>query len=35
MKPIVGSRRLDNLQDYLVTKKPHKSLLKIDRQLAT
>ncbi len=29
MKPIVGSRRLDNLQDYLVRKKPHGSLLRI------
>jgi hypothetical protein len=25
MKPIVGSKRLDNLQDYLVKKKPDKS----------
>jgi hypothetical protein len=32
MKPIVGCRKLDNLQDYLVTKKPHKSLLTIDGQ---
>ncbi|CAF4870281.1 unnamed protein product [Rotaria sp. Silwood1] len=29
IKPIVGSRRLDNLQDYLVRKKPDKSVLKI------
>jgi hypothetical protein len=29
MKPIVGSKRLDNLHDYLVKKKPDKSLLKI------
>ena len=29
MKPIVGSRRLDNLQDYLVRKKPDKLALKI------
>ena len=35
MKPIVGARRLDNLQDYLATKKPHKSLLKVNKQLAT
>ena len=28
LKPIVGSKRLDNLQDYLVRKKPDKSLLK-------
>ena len=27
MKPIVGSRRLNNLQEYLVNKKPAKSLL--------
>ncbi|CAF2882447.1 unnamed protein product [Rotaria sp. Silwood2] len=33
MKPIVGSRRLDNLQDYLVRKKPDKSLLKINKPL--
>jgi len=24
MKPIVGSKRFDNLQDYLVVKKSHK-----------
>ncbi len=30
-KPIVGSKRSDNLQDYLVKKKPDKSLLKIDQ----
>ena len=29
IKPIVGSRRLDNLQEYLVNKKPNRSLLKI------
>ena len=29
MKPIVGSKRLDNLQNYLVKKKPNKSVLKI------
>jgi len=29
MKPVVGSRRLDNLQDYLVRKKPDKPALKI------
>ncbi|CAF2971084.1 unnamed protein product [Rotaria sp. Silwood2] len=29
MIPIVGSKRLDNLQDYLVRKKPDKSALKI------
>jgi hypothetical protein len=28
MIPIVGSKKLDNLQDYLVKKKPNKSLLK-------
>ena len=28
VKPIVGSKRLDNLEDYLVKKKPDKSLLK-------
>jgi hypothetical protein len=28
-KPIVGSRRLDNLQDYLVKKKPDKSVLRL------
>ena len=33
MKPIVGSKRLDNLRDYLVMKKPHRSLLKINGQL--
>jgi hypothetical protein len=27
MKPIVGSKRLHNLQDYLVKKKPHNSYL--------
>jgi hypothetical protein len=27
MKPMVGSRRLNNLQEYLVNKKPAKSLL--------
>jgi hypothetical protein len=31
MKPIVGSKRLDKLQDYLVKKKSDKSLLKIDQ----
>ena len=30
MKPIVGFKKLDNLQDYLVRKKPEKSLLKIN-----
>jgi hypothetical protein len=30
MKPIVGSKRLDNLQDYVVKKKPQKSLLKLN-----
>lgn len=30
IKPIVGSKRLENLQDYLVKKKPKKSLLKIN-----
>ena len=29
MKPIVGSKRLDNLHNYLVKKKPSKSVLKI------
>ena len=29
IKPIVGSRRLENLQEYLVRKKPDKSRLKI------
>jgi hypothetical protein len=29
MKPIVGSKRLDNLHDYLVRKKPNKSLLRL------
>jgi hypothetical protein len=29
MKPIVGSKRLNNLQDYIVKKKPHKSLLTV------
>ena len=29
MKPIVGSKRLDNLYDYLVKKKPNKSLLRL------
>ena len=29
MKPIVGSRRLDNLHEYLVNRKPNRSLLKI------
>ena len=33
IKPIVGYKRLENLQDYLVKKKPHKSLLKIGEQL--
>jgi len=28
-KPIVGSRRLNNLQDYLVKKKPDKSVLRL------
>lgn len=28
MKPIVGFKRLDNLQDYLVKKKPERSLLR-------
>lgn len=32
IKPIVGSKRLDNLQDYLVVKKPNKLLLKINEQ---
>jgi hypothetical protein len=32
MKPIVGTRRLHNLQEYLVKKKPNKSLLKIDNK---
>ncbi|CAF1563927.1 unnamed protein product [Adineta ricciae] len=30
MKPIVGSKRLHNLQDYLVKKKPDRSLLSIN-----
>lgn len=29
MKPIVGSKKLDNLQNYLVRKKPNKSVLRI------
>ena len=29
MKSIVGSKRLDNLHDYLVRKKPNKSLLRL------
>ena len=29
MKPIVGSKRLDNLRDYLIRKKPDKSVLKL------
>ena len=29
MKPIVGSKRLHNLQEYLVDKKPNRSLLRI------
>ena len=29
MKPIVGSKRLHNLQDYLVKKKPHVSYLQL------
>ena len=33
VRPIVGYKRFDNLQDYLVKKKPHKSLLKIGEQL--
>jgi hypothetical protein len=35
MKPIVGSKRLHNLQEYLVKKKPDKSLLRIDDRLNT
>jgi hypothetical protein len=31
MKPIVGSKRLYNLQDYLVKKKPHNSCLQLNR----
>ncbi|CAF4168919.1 unnamed protein product [Adineta steineri] len=31
MKPVVGSKRLHNLQDYLVKKKPNKSLIGIDK----
>ncbi|CAF3024274.1 unnamed protein product [Rotaria sp. Silwood2] len=30
IKPIVGSKRLDNLQDYLVKKKPHNSCLQLN-----
>ena len=29
MKPIVGSQRLENLQEYLVREKPDRSRLKI------
>lgn len=32
MKPIVGSKRLHNLQDYLVKKKPDQSILRIKNQ---
>jgi hypothetical protein len=31
MKPIVGYKKLHNLQDYLVKKKPDRSLLRIDK----
>ena len=31
MNPVVGTKRLDNLQDYLVRKKPSRSSLKIDK----
>ena len=30
MKPTTGSKRLQNLQDYLVKKKPNKSIIKIN-----
>ena len=32
MKPIVGSRRLENLQEHLVRKKPDRSRLKLHRK---
>ncbi len=33
IKPIVGSRKLHNLQDYLVKKKPHYSYLQINKPI--
>jgi hypothetical protein len=34
MRPIVGSKRLHNLQDYLIDKKPHSSCLKLNKPTA-
>jgi hypothetical protein len=31
MKPILGSKRLYNLQDYLIEKKPHNSVLRLNK----